>query len=151
MSLIRLLSVSMVISFSMACANGISAPPAGFTHAAATSACGPADGPAVAIYLTRDPVTSLPPTTPYVRVYVWQSVSALIGRPWLLAGSKSEGGAWFHSAANNYEFVTSGYMIARSVSSDNTIEGEVNITFPNAGRVRGGFRAVWVPNTVLCG
>jgi len=152
MSLIRLMSVSMVISFSMACAaDGISAPPVGFTHAAATFACGPADGPAVAIYLTPDPVTSLEPTTPYVRIYVAQPVNALTGRTWILAGSKSEGAAWFHSAASNYEIATSGYMVASSVSPDKTIKGTVNIIFPNAGPIRGGFRAVWVPSTVLCG
>ena len=152
MSLIRWMSVSMVISFSMACGgSGISAPPVGFTYAIATRSCGPADGPAVAIYLAPDPVTSLEPATPYVRMYVAESVNALAGRTWILAGSKSAGGAWLHSAASNYEIATGGYMIVSSVSSDNTIEGKVNITFPNAGRIRGGFRAVWVPNTVLCG
>jgi hypothetical protein len=151
MSLIRLISVSMVIFLSMACGgSGISAPPAGFTHAFATRMCGPADGPAVAIYLTRDPVTSLEPATPYVRIYVWQSADALPGRTWMLAGNKSAGGAWFHSAATNYEIATGGYMIVSSVSSDNTIEGEVTITFPNAGRIRGGFRAVWMPSNVVC-
>ena len=151
MSLIRWMSVSVIISFSMACGgSGISAPPVGFTHAIATHMCGPADGPAVAIYLARDPVTSLQPTTPYVRIYVWQPASALAGRAWLLVGSKSEGGAWFHSTGSDYEFATGGYAIVSSVSSDNTIEGKVNITFPNAGRIRGGFRAVWVPNTVIC-
>jgi hypothetical protein len=152
MSLIRWMSVSMVISFSMACGgSGISAPPVGFTYAAATRTCGPADGPAVAIYLTPDPVTSLEPATPFVRMYVAESVNALAGRTWILAGSKSAGGAWFHSAASNYEIATGGYMIVSSVSTDNTIEGKVNISFPNAGRIRGGFRAAWVPSTVLCG
>jgi hypothetical protein len=151
MSLIRWMSVSMAISLSMACGgSGISAPPVGFTYAAATRTCGPADGPAVAIYLTPDPVTSPEPATPYVRIYVWQSASALVGRAWLLAGSKSEGGAWFHSTASDYEFATGGYMIVSAVRPDNTIEGTVNITFPNAGRIRGGFRAVWVPSTVIC-
>lgn len=152
MSLIRRMSLSIVISFSMACASdGISAPPFGFRHAAATFACGPADGPAVAIYLTPDPVTSLEPATPYVRIYVAQPVNALSGRTWMLAGGKSEGGAWFHSAGSNYEIATIGHMVASSVSTDNTIEGTVDVTFPNAGRIRGGFRAPWVTSTVLCG
>jgi len=150
MPLIRLMSVSMVVCFSMACAaDGISGPPFRFTHAAATFACGPADGPAVAIYLTPNPVTSLEPTTPFVRIYVAQSVNALAAGPWILAGSKAEGGAWFHSAASE-EAATIGYMIVSSVSADKTIEGTVDVSFPNAGRIRGGFHAVWVPNTVVC-
>lgn len=152
MSLIRVMSVSMVISFSLACAaDGISGPPFRFTHAAATFACGPADGPAVAIYLTPNPVTSLEPTTPFVRIYIAQSVNALAAGPWILAGSKAEGTAWFQSAAASEEAATIGYMIVSSVSADKTIEGTVDVTFPNAGRIRGGFHAVWVPNTVLCG
>jgi hypothetical protein len=151
MSLIRVMSVSMVISFSLACAaDGISGPPFRFTHAAATFACGPADGPAVAIYLTPNPVTSLAPTAPFVRIYVAQSVNALAAGPWILAGSKAQGGAWFQSAASE-EAAAIGYMIVSSVSVDKTIEGTVDVTFPNAGRIQGGFHAVWVPNTVLCG
>jgi hypothetical protein len=152
MSLIRLISASMVISFSLACAgDGISAPPIGFTHAAAFSVCGPADGPAVAIYLARDPVISLTPSTPYVRIYLGQSVTAISGRTWTLAGTASDGNAWFQSAPSNNELATGGYMIVNSVGSDNTIEGTVDVTFPSAGHIRGGFRAPWLPNTSLCG
>jgi hypothetical protein len=151
MSLIRLMSVSMVISLSMACGgDGISGPPFRFTHAAATFACGPADGPAVAIYLTPDPVTALEPATPFVRIYVAQPVNALAAGPWILAGSKAEGGAWFHSAGSNEEIATIGHMVVSSVTADNTIVGTVDVTFPNAGRIQGGFHAVWVPSTVLC-
>jgi hypothetical protein len=151
MSLIRVMSVSMVVCFSMACAaDGISGPPFRFTHAAATFACGPADGPAVAIYLTPDPVTVLEPATPFVRIYVAQPVNALAAGPWILAGSKAEGAAWFQSA-DGEEAATIGYMIVSFVSADKTIEGTVDVTFPNAGRIRGGFHAVWVPNAVLCG
>jgi hypothetical protein len=152
MFLIRRTSVSMVVCLSMACgADGISAPPLDLTHAAATFACGPADGPAVAIYLAPDPVTSLEPPAPYVRIYVAQPLDALVGQPWILAGTKSAGGAWFHSASNTDEIANTGYVTVISVSSDNTIVGVVDIAFPNAGRIRGGFRAVWVPSTVLCG
>jgi hypothetical protein len=151
MPLIRLMSVSIVVSLSIACAaDGISAPPFRFTHAAATFACGPADGPAVAIYLTTNPVTSVEPATPFVRIYVAQPLNALAAGPWILSGSKAEGAAWFQSAASE-EAATIGYMIVSSVSADKTIEGTVDVTFPHAGRIQGGFHAVWVPNTVLCG
>ena len=147
MSLIRLISASMVISFSLACAgDGISAPPIGFTHAVAGPECGPAGGPALAIYLARDPISGAP-STPYVRIYLAQSVTAISGRTWTLA----DGNAWFQSAPSNYELATGGYMIVNSVGSDNTIEGTVDLTFPSAGHIRGGFRAAWLlPNVELC-
>jgi len=107
-------------------------------------------GRMVAIYLTPDPVTSLQLAAPYVRIYVAQPVNALNGRMWILAGSTAEGGAWFHSAGSNEETATIGYMVVSSVSSDNTIVGTVDVTFPSVGRIQGGFHAVWVPNTVLC-
>ncbi len=157
MSLIRLISASMVISFSLACAgDGISAPPIGFTHAVAGPVCGSAGGPAVGIYLARDPISGAP-STPYVRIYLEQSVTAISGRTWTLAGTASDGTAWFQSAPStgpqnyNNELATGGYMIVNSVGSDNTIEGTVDLTFPNAGHIRGGFRAAWLlPNVELC-
>jgi len=162
MSLIRLISASMVISFSLACAgDGISAPPIGFTHAVAGPDCGPAGGPALAIYLTRDPaIPPIPLTPPLVRIYLAQSVTAISGRTWTLAGTASDGNASFQSAPSNNsglvqfpipELATGGYMIVTSVGSDNTIEGAVDVTFPSAGHIRGGFRAAWVlPNVSLC-
>lgn len=151
MSLIRLISASMVISFSLACAgDGISAPPIGFTHAVAGPVCGSAGGPAVGIYLARDPISGAP-STPYVRIYLEQSVTAISGRTWTLAGTASDGNAWFQSTPSNNELATGGYMIVNSVGSDNTIEGTVDLTFPNAGHIRGGFRAAWLlPNVELC-
>jgi len=153
MPLIRLISASMVISFSLACAgDGISAPPIGFAHAVA----GPECGPAIAIYLARDPISGAP-STPYVRIHLAQSLTAISGRTWTLAGTASDGYAWFQSAPStgpqnyNNELATGGYMIVNSVGSDNTIEGTVDLTFPNAGHIRGGFRAPWLlPNVLLC-
>jgi hypothetical protein len=160
MSLIRLISASMVISFSLACAgDGIFAPPIGFTHAVAGPDCGPAGRPALAIYLTRDPaIPPMPLTPPLVRIYLAQSVTAISGRTWTLAGTASDGNAWFQSAPSNSpglvqppELATGGYMIVTSVGSDNTIEGTVDLTFPSGEHIRGGFRAPWVlPNVSLC-
>jgi hypothetical protein len=152
MHLIRRTSVAIVGVVSIACASdSISAPPRGFAHAVASAACGPADGPAVAIYLAPDPVTSLEPATPFVRVYVAMPRDALSGHAWVLAGSKADGGAWFHSSVSKFEIATNGYMAVKSVGADNTIEGSVDIRFPTAGHIRGGFRAVWLPATMLCG
>ena len=150
MSLIRVIGFSMAAALFLACTdNGISAPPAGFTHAAATRTCGPADGPAVAIYLSPNAIESLEPTTPFVRIYVAEAVNILAGRTWSLAGSGSEGGAWFNASFAPSEVATRGLMTVSSVGSDNTVEGSVDLTFPS-GHIHGGFHALWRPNNIVC-
>ncbi|HEV7389556.1 MAG TPA: hypothetical protein VGN73_13170 [Gemmatimonadaceae bacterium] len=37
-----------------------------------------------------------------------------------------------------------------SVDADNTIQGRVDITFPNAAPLRGGFTAKWIPSQIFC-
>ena len=123
----------------------------GLAHAAATRACGPTDGPAVAIYLASAPVESLEPAAPYLRIYVWQPLDRLAGRSWILAGGEPEGSAWLHSSATEYEVAARGAVTVNRVAPDGTVEGSADLTFRSAGRVRGGFRAVWVPQAVLCG
>lgn len=151
MPVIRWSSFLVLVVFAMACSDGIAAPPTGYTHAAATFACGPADGPAVAIYLSPNPVTSLEPSGPYVRIYIDQSVEQVGGKAWAIGGS-SPAAAWFQTSASNYEIATSGYIITSSVAADKTIDGTVDLTFPNAGHVHGGFHAEWISQAgLLCG
>ena len=151
MFLIRRTSFVLAVVFALACASdGISAPPGGFPHAFAQFACGPADGPAVAIFLTQEAVEAPSPTTPYVRIYIAQAVDQLNGRAWSIAGSNSQGGAWFQLTADSYEIASSGYIVATNVSADHTIDGSVDLTFPRAGRIRGGFHAPLFPNNALC-
>ena len=152
MSVPRLVASWVVAVLAAACASdGMPGPTAGLTHAAATRACGPTDGPAVAIYLAAAPVESLEPATPYVRIYVWQPPERLAGRSWVLAGGEPEGAAWLHSTAKDYEVATSGRVTVNAVAADSTIEGVADLTFPRGGRVRAGFRAAWLSRTVLCG
>jgi hypothetical protein len=151
MSVIRWSRLSLLFVFAVACSNGIAAPPVGYTHAAATFACGPTDGAAVAIYLSPNPVTSLEPSGPYVRIYINQDVEQVGGKGFQIGGS-SPAAAWFQTSSSNYEIATSGYIITKSVSADKTIAGTVNLNFPNAGNVRGGFHAEWISRAgPLCG
>ena len=135
----------------LACGGGISAPPPGFPNALAQHACGPADGPALAIYLAPEPAESPPPATPYVRVFIDQSVDQLDGRSWPVNGRESRGGARYQSGPDTFENATSGFVSASSASGGKVIEGTVNLTFPKAGHVAGGFRAPVFENSFLCG
>jgi hypothetical protein len=149
MSVIRWSSLSVLAVLAMACSDG-SGPPFGFAHAAATFACGPADGPAVAIYLSPNPVTSLEPSGPYVRIYIDRAVEQVGGNAWPIDDS-SPVGAWFHASASNAELATGGYVIINSVSADKTIEGTVDLTFPNARHVHGNFSAPWISQSgIFC-
>jgi hypothetical protein len=148
----RLMPVSIMVFLLAGCASeGVNAPPPGLPHAAATRSCGPTDGPAVAIYLSAAPVLSLEPSTPYVRVAVWQPLERLTGKSWLLSDGDSDGAAWSYATAEAFEVATRGEVTVTAVSADSSVEGVVDVTFPSAGRVRGGFKARWLSRTLLCG
>ena len=130
--------------------DSISGPPRGFPHAAATNDCGPTDGEAVSIFLTAAPMQSLNPSAPYLRATVLQSVNAVSGRSWSVGWGSAEGYATFYSAATVFQFATSGTVTVTSVSA-NSVEGTADVSFPNADRIRGSFKATWIPNSGLCG
>jgi hypothetical protein len=142
MSVFRVASFSVLVVFAMACSDG-TGPPLLYQHAAAAIACGTADGPAVAIYLSPNPVTSLEPSGPYVRIYIDRAVEEVGGKTWPISDT-SPAGAWLQKSANNSEMATGGYVVTSSVSADKTVDGTVDLTFPNAGHVHGSFHAPWI-------
>ena len=152
----RLVGSVMTVVVVAACASDTPGPTTDFEeHAVAAAACGPADGPAVAIYLSSTPVESLEPSAPHVRIAVWQPLERLRGRSWSLAPDRGEGGAWLHRTAQDFEIATSGTVTVNAVTPDSTVEGSVDVTFPGARRYRSSFRAVWRSHPesrpLLCG
>lgn len=125
-------------------------PPDGLGLAAATNSCGPLGEPAVEIFLASEPIGSFPPDAPYARIYILQSVDELAGETWVLAGGNADGTAWYHSTGTDPEVASSGAVVVNEVDDENNIEGLVDVVFPTAGRIRGEFRAEWVPRNILC-
>ncbi len=126
-------------------------PPVGFVHAAATRSCGPADGPAVAIYLAAEAIATLEPATPYVRIDVWKAADALVGT-WSLSPTSAHGAAARLQASHgSIESATGGTVVVSAVGGDSTITGSVDLQFPSSGRVHGAFSARWISRTFLCG
>jgi hypothetical protein len=82
----------------LACGSGLAEPPARFPYAAATRDCGPADGPAVTIYLSRKPVDAIEPSGTHVQIHVWQGIEELAGTSWSIGGDAPQGSA-VHIAA----------------------------------------------------
>jgi hypothetical protein len=141
-----------ILALAVACSSdGFLGTPDAFPHAAATRACGPADGPAVAIYLTTVPVESLEPQRPYARIAIWQPQSKLAGGSWLIAAGDTAAAAWYFTGQAGFEVATHGRVTVSSVEPDTTIQGFADLTFPVAGRIRGGFRGIWISGSPLCG
>ena len=149
MSVFRIARTAVVVVAAVACdSDSVFSPIRHFEYSAATRQCGPADGPATAIYLSHD-VGSTEPSTPFVRIYIPVAVEQLSGDVWQLSVG-GDGAAWFHSTDASSEVAKSGYMIVAAVGSDKTVQGSVYLEFPNAGRVSGAFAAPWIQSTVIC-
>lgn len=144
------LRLFILLAIAASCASdAIPGPPAGFPYAAATPACGPADGPATTIYLSPNPVESLDPSTPFIRIAIWQPRERLFGRSWSLANGAAA--AWYFSTPDEFEIATGGSVTVNAVDPDSTVRGSAVFTFPMHGRVAGGFRAKWFTVALLCG
>ena len=151
MAVFRMVRMAVVIAAAVACdSDSVFEPIRHFEYSAATFQCGPADGPATAIFLSHDAVGSTQPSTPFVRIYIPVAVGELSGRVWQLSADSPEGAAWFHSGDASSEIAASGYMIVAAVSSDRTVQGSVYLEFPDAGRVSGAFAAGWIQTTRTC-
>ena len=151
MTLSRSCGWSLVAAVLLACSSdGVVGPSSGLDHVAATFACGPADGPALAIYFSQNPVTIGDPPGAFVRVYVSGTVDEIIGKMWPLAPG-SNASAWFHSGGNDGELAAGGYLLVNSRSADDlALLGTVDIQFPTAGHLQRAFRAEWSQSAVLC-
>jgi hypothetical protein len=130
-----------LVVFAVACSDATSVPPTGYTHAAAMAACGPADGPAVAIYLSPYPVEVQSPPPPFVSSYINQAVEQIGGKTWTIGTSTAA--ATFRLSADSLESATAGSVVTSSVSVDKTIDGTADLTFPS-GHFIGAFHALWI-------
>jgi hypothetical protein len=76
----RILTVAAVAALIAACSDtSLPASPEGYAHAYATRDCGPADGPAVRIFLVGQEPAVWPPTGARIELAVWRSVGELPG------------------------------------------------------------------------
>jgi hypothetical protein len=149
MSLIRRIGSLLVFAILLGCGSDtVLRPPGGLNYSVAVSQCGPADGPAVAIFLTNDPAQKPNPSPPYVRIYIDLSNSALDGRQRSVAGSNAEAAAWFQLGIGPSVAADDGFVVA--TESRDTIDGSVDLLFPQAGHIVGAFHAPLFPNQALC-
>ena len=126
-------------------------PVPGLPNAVATNSCGPADGPAVAIYLAAQPVESLQPVAPYVQVNIQGSFNALgAGTVFRITESYQVASAWFHGSGVEVKIANDG-EVGVTTKSATGLAGYVDLRFPDGLRLRGRFSANWEPRQMLCG
>jgi hypothetical protein len=140
------IAVMLVTTSLTACPQDrITEPIANLPVATASPSCGPADGPAVEITLAA---SDNPAGTPRANVAIYTSLSTLKGR-WTLG--PDVGVASYMTATGTGELARSGTVVIETIDAANTVTGTVQLVFPDAGMIRGRFRATWIARTVRCG
>jgi len=118
-------------------------------HSVTVFACGPADGPAVQIFLAEQPISNGAPVAPYISIYIDRSITQLQPGTYAI-GDKAVGitiTRW--SGASSYENATSGAVHITGVSADRTVTGDVTASFPSDA-VTGAFVAPWQDRQMTC-
>ena len=136
-----------------ACGDVITSPDL-FPSAIAQRTCGPTDGPAVNILLARDSVATLGAPRLAINLTLWRGVGALPGRRFLLAQDSDDGFASLTSVPVGLSSLwvpLTGRVDIRRVTSDTSIVGFVDITFPDGERFARTFTARWQSASILCG
>ena len=154
MTLIRRAGSIFALAATLACASdNLLLPPQGLKFAVAHGQCGPADGAALAIFLTRDPPNGPSPSAPYIRIYI-SDASLADGRTLAVTGHDAPANAMYtridNLSGSTSEAAESGHVVATRASDGNSIVGSVDITFSTAGRLVSEFDAPLFPNSALC-
>jgi len=129
----------------------VPAPPAGYGFAYATPDCGPADGPAVRIFLVGEEAALWPPTGARLEVAVWRGAAELPGADLSWSGATSLGWAGRCDDAGQCDAATDVRVQFRSFAADSTLTGSLDLGFADGSRVTGGFGATWHSATPICG
>jgi hypothetical protein len=152
MSVIRVLGISIAALAGMACSSDSVGPLGnGLTYATASFTCGPADGPATAIYLSATPIGLGEPSAPFVRMYVSVGVDELAGHVWGVQDKARSVGAWLQPILGGESIPASaGTLVVSSVGADRSVEGLVDFDFPDGSHVHSSFHAAWVQSNIIC-
>ena len=128
----------------------VNPPEAGFAHSVSTFMCGPADGPATAILLARDPIDGLQPSNPYVSVVIQRPASGLAGTTWVVGTNLGDVSAVYVTGTGQHEEAISGTVRITRVVAQERVEGSVDLRFPSRS-VTEAFSAPWIESFILCG
>lgn len=123
-----------------------------YPFAVAARACGPADGPAMEVFLTPAETSDVPADPPYVRLYLTKSPAELEGRTWVWP---DPGQAVFATectqTGSSCPASPSGAIALGDFAADSSIFVAVEMRRPNGERVRGQATARWLHRLIICG
>src|SRR6185312_9253313 len=142
MTLIRRTGSLTALALLLGCSSdSVLLPKQGLTFEFAQWQCGPADGPAMAIYLTREPSNAPTPTAPFARIYIDLGTNNLLDGRELAVGDGGQAFATFYRTDGTFEPASSGAVVANYSASDQEIVGSADLTFTDAGHLVEDFRA----------
>ena len=128
----------------------VNPPEGGFTHSVSTFMCGPADGPATAVLLARDPIEGLQPSNPYVSVVIQRPASGLAGTTWVVGTTLGDASGVYVTGSGQHAEAISGTVRITRVVAQERVEGSVELRFPSRS-VTAAFSAPWIESFILCG
>jgi hypothetical protein len=131
---------------------GGDAPPGpvpGYPFAYATNECGPADGPAMTLYLSERALDSLPPVGGHLAVMIWVGRDEAAGRTFRSSDQPVRGVTLNCGSPTRCEPVTAWQVSLRGFARD-TLDGSVDLRLGQRV-VAGGFRARWMTKRQYCG
>jgi len=151
MTLIRRTGSLIAIALLLGCSSDTTLlPKQGLRFEFAQWECGPADGPAVAIYLTREPSNAPTPTAPFARIYVDLMTGNLLDGRQLSVGDGGQAFATFVRTDGTSDPALGGSVAANYSASNQEIVGSAYLTFKTAGLLVEEFHAPVFPNSHTC-
>lgn len=126
-----------------------------FPEAYATRQCGPADGVAVAIYLTPSPPPAEAPdgqpVPPFLRLNILHDIDQIAGRTYAWSpADPAEASADRCETTGACSGATSGLIRIETVDENRRTTGSYDLRF-EGGRLQGAFTAPWRERLILCG
>jgi len=118
----------------------------------ATPSCGPADGPAMAIYLTPELATDVPPAVPYFHVYLTRGPAELEGRTWVWPSADETVAARECTVAGAAcADSPAGAIALGRFATDSALPVVLDLRRQNGERVRAQATARWLSRQLFCG
>jgi hypothetical protein len=146
--------IALGLAALLGCTDDILPPRVNFADAIAMPSCGPADGGAVAIFLTSQPIQSDAPSPPYLRINIWRSLAELNNQTFPLEPSSASAFAAYFAVDATPVNAVGGSAVIFSASPETGITGQINAVIPDHGVINGTFSARWIPTRTtldLCG
>jgi hypothetical protein len=149
MSVTHLFRFSLVAAVAIGCSSDPTSPQLrALVYSAAARGCGPTNEPAVVVILAPNPVIHIDLSAPYVNVLIPVGKSELTANVWRI-GSNTEAGAGYLPFASTVMIAGSGSVTVSSVDGSN-VHGSLDLSFPNAGRIKSDFHAKWLTESFYC-